>query len=79
MILMKTNFINQKNYIKIFTTSILKCLKKNQIFTKYFTYFKYFNFIFQNTINFKFNSNTCNSFLRNDYNNLTFKFHVNKS
>jgi hypothetical protein len=34
------NLINQKNYIKMYTTSILRCLKKNQILVKYFTYFQ---------------------------------------
>jgi hypothetical protein len=33
---MKINFINQKNYIRMFTTPILRCLKKNQIFPKIF-------------------------------------------
>jgi hypothetical protein len=32
----KTNSINQKNYIGMFTTSILRCMKKNQILAKTF-------------------------------------------
>jgi hypothetical protein len=32
-------FINQKNYIRMFTTSIFRCLKKNQIFIKTFRLF----------------------------------------
>jgi hypothetical protein len=35
-LVMKTNSINQKNYIGMFTTSILNCMKKNQIFVKTF-------------------------------------------
>jgi hypothetical protein len=62
ILIMKTNFINQKIYIKMFTTSILKCFfkKPNNLSCKNISPIcKYLNFIFQIATNFKSNSNTC--------------------
>jgi len=39
-IYIKTNSINQKYYIKMFTTSTLRCLKKKKYLQKHFTYFQ---------------------------------------
>ncbi len=48
ILVIKTNLINQKNYIKIFTTSILRCLKKNSNICKNISpIFKYLNFNFK--------------------------------
>jgi hypothetical protein len=48
ILVMKMNCINQKTYIRMFTKSILSCLKKNQIFAKHFTYFQIFEIYFSN-------------------------------
>jgi hypothetical protein len=80
ILVMKTNSINQKNNIRMFTTSILKCLKKNQILAK----------------TFHLPSNICILFFKlpqilgsiqilvsnrkiHDYNHLDFEVHANKS
>jgi len=64
----------------MFTTSILRCLKKKPNTCKNISpTFKYLNFIFQIVTNFKSNSSTCKYSKKHDYNNLTFKVHVNKS
>ncbi len=36
ILVMKTNSLTKNTYIGMFTTSILKCMKKNQIFAKKF-------------------------------------------
>jgi hypothetical protein len=60
ILIMKINSINQKNYIRMFTTSILKSLKKKPNTCKNISPTqKYVNFIFQSVTNFRSNSNTC--------------------
>jgi hypothetical protein len=49
ILVIKTNLINQKNNIIMFTTSILKCLKKKtKYLQKHFTYFQVFELYFSN-------------------------------
>ncbi len=50
ILVITTKFINQKHYIRMFTTSILKCMKKTKYsHQKNSTIFKYLNFNFQAT------------------------------
>jgi hypothetical protein len=72
------NPINQNIYIIMFTTSILRCLKKNPNICKNISHtFKYLKFIFQIATSFRSNSSIASSFLKHDYNNLTFEIHAN--
>jgi hypothetical protein len=77
---MKTNSINQKNYIKMFTTSILRCLKKKPNTCKNIScIFKYLNFIFKLPQILNPIQVFATSFKKHDYNNLAFEVHANKS
>jgi hypothetical protein len=61
---MKKNSTNQKLYIKMFTTSILRCFKKkSKYLQEYFTYFQVL----------------ASSLKNHDYNNLSFEVHANKN
>jgi hypothetical protein len=80
VLVMKINFTNQKTYIKMFTTSILRSLKENLNTCKNLSpTFKSLNFIFKLPQIFKSNSSICKYFKKHDYNNLTFEIHANKS
>ncbi len=80
ILVVKTNSINQNNYSGMFTTSILRCMKKNKILVKTcHLLFKYLNFIFQIATNFKSNSSMCKWCKTNYYNNLAFEVHANKN
>jgi hypothetical protein len=72
---MKTNPINQKNNVRMFITSILKCLKKNYISPT----FKYLNFIFKLPQILGPIQIFANTLKIHDYNNLVFEIHANKS
>jgi hypothetical protein len=61
ILVMKKNSINQNNNIRMFTTSISRCLKKKKM-QKHFAYFQVLELIFQATTNFSPNSSTCKYF-----------------
>jgi hypothetical protein len=74
----ETNLITQNNYIRMFTKSILRCLKQAQILAKTFHLLSStWNFILQTTTNFR--SNSCKWLKHHDYNNLAFEVYANKS
>jgi hypothetical protein len=77
---MKTNLINQKIYIRILTTSILRCLKKKPNTCKNISpTCKYLNFIFQIAQILGPILVFVSSLKKHDYNNLTFEIYANKS
>jgi hypothetical protein len=79
-LVMKINSINQKNNVRMFTTSILRCLKKNQILAKTFhllsniwtLFFKLSQILGQIQV-------LANTLEKHVYNNLVFEVHANKS
>jgi hypothetical protein len=76
---MKEKSINQKTYIKMFTTSILRCLKK-KILTKIFHLLSSTCTLFFNLPQILSPIQVLASRLKNhDYNNLAFELHANKS
>ncbi len=78
---MKTNSINQKHYIGMFTTSILRCIKKKtKYLQKHFTYFQIFKLHFSKYHKFLGSIQIfASSVKKHEYNNLAFEIHANKS
>jgi hypothetical protein len=77
---MKTNSITQKITIRIFTTSILKNLKKKPNTCKNISLpFKYLNFFFKLPQSLGPIQVLANSFKKHDYNNLAFEVHEKKN
>jgi hypothetical protein len=80
ILIMKTNSINQKHYIKMFTTSILRCLGKKPNTCKNISpTFNYLNFIFKLPQISGPIQVLANSLKKHDYNDLAFEVHANKS
>jgi hypothetical protein len=72
--------VNQNYYIEMFTTLILRCIKKKtKDLQKHFTTFKYLYFIFQIVTNLGRIQVFASSVIKHDYNNLTFEIHANKN
>ncbi len=75
----ENTFHRPKTYTRMFTTSILRCLKKSKTYKNISPIFKYLNFIFQIVTNFRSNSVLASSLKEHDYNNLAFEIHANKN
>jgi len=73
ILVIKTNSNHQKKYFRMFTTSISRCLKKNQILA--FTYFQVIELTFKLTQILCPIQVVVSSSKRHDYSNLTFEAH----
>ncbi len=77
ILVMKKYSINQKYYIRMFTTSILKCLKTNPNTCKNISLsFKYLNFTFKLPQILGPIQVLANNLKKHDYNNLAFEVHA---
>jgi hypothetical protein len=80
ILVMKKSSINQKIYIKMFTTSILKCLKKNKKLAKIFHLLSStWTLFFKLSQTLGLIQVLASSLKSHDYNNIAFEVHANKS
>jgi hypothetical protein len=80
ILVMKTNLINTKHYIRMFTTTILRCLKKKSILAKTFHLLSStWTLFFELPQIWGPNQILASSVKKHDYNKLTFEVHTNKS